>query len=81
MLRLTLEVVPFGDEKLKHEIGVLEIANIGGTREFGEYRTQLFEPQQEEGITRFLSRYRRSQGAWLLVSKALRKYSKLWTER
>lgn len=37
MLRCTIELVPQGDESRIRTIGCIEIANVGGTSEMGEY--------------------------------------------
>ena len=41
MLRCTIELLPGGDESRKRTIGVIEIANVGGTREVGNYSVVL----------------------------------------
>lgn len=43
MLRVTLEVVPFGQEVVKRTLGVLEISNSGGPDEAANYRYILSE--------------------------------------
>jgi hypothetical protein len=41
MLRCTIEILPGGDESKKRTIGCVEIANVGGTLEIGEYAVVL----------------------------------------
>ncbi len=41
MLRCTIEMVPGGDETRKRVIGCVEIANIGGTPQVGNYGVVL----------------------------------------
>jgi hypothetical protein len=41
MLRCTIELLPGGDESRARTIGVVEIANVGGTREVGNYAVVL----------------------------------------
>ena len=41
MLRCTIELLPGGDESRARTIGVVEIANVGGTREVGNYSVAL----------------------------------------
>lgn len=41
MLRCTIEILPGGDEARKRTIGCVEIANIGGTPERGNYAVVL----------------------------------------
>ena len=37
MLRCTIEILPGGSEERKRTLGVVEIANVGGTHEVGNY--------------------------------------------
>ena len=41
MLRCRIELVPRGDESRARLIGIVEIANVGGTREVGNYSVVL----------------------------------------
>ncbi len=41
MIRCTIELLPGGDESRARTIGLVEIANVGGTQEIGEYRVVL----------------------------------------
>lgn len=41
MLRCTIELLPGGDESRARAIGVVEIANVGGTHEVGNYSVVL----------------------------------------
>jgi hypothetical protein len=41
MLRCIIEILPGGDEARKRVIGCVEIANIGGTAEHGNYSVVL----------------------------------------
>ena len=41
MIRCTIELLPGGDESRARTIGLVEIANIGGTDEFGNYAVVL----------------------------------------
>lgn len=41
MLRCTIELVPGGDESRVRTIGCVEIANVGGTQEIGNYAVVL----------------------------------------
>jgi hypothetical protein len=41
MIRCTIELLPGGDETRARVIGLVEIANIGGSREIGEYAVSL----------------------------------------
>ena len=74
MLRITLEMVPFGVENAKRTIGTMEIANVGGTDKFGQYSVSM-ESDHVSGVQR-IERFDRRRGAWALVSTALRKFGK-----
>lgn len=70
MIRIVLEMVPFGDERRKRRIGVAEISNVGGSREAGDYSVRIFEdgkPPVSGRVEGFL----RAKGAWALVAEAL----------
>ena len=41
MLRCTIELLPGGDEAKAHTLGLVEIANVGGTEQVGNYRVVL----------------------------------------
>ena len=41
MLRCTIELLPGGDESRARTIGLVEIANVGGSFEVGEYAVAL----------------------------------------
>lgn len=75
MLRVTIEMVPFGIESCKRTIGVQEIALLKNRNGIGEYRSRLeddadFPPEQEEVFLK----HDRSKGAWPLIARALEKH-------
>src|SRR3546814_9575649 len=41
MLRITVELVPFGDETQAREIAVASIGNVGGSADLGDYAYTL----------------------------------------
>lgn len=41
MLRITLELLPHGDQSRKRHLGTIEISNVGGTPTRGNYRVRL----------------------------------------
>lgn len=73
MIRVKVEIVPGGNERDVRGIGLLEIENVGGTEEVGQYRARLVTsdngrfPVDSCGIEAF----DRSRGALALVSVAL----------
>jgi hypothetical protein len=85
-LRATLEIVPFGDENNKRELGRLNISNVEVVRSEGfghdicRYRVELERPdtigefagEYKEGIRAvdFIEEHDRRDGAVALVEKA-----------
>lgn len=73
MLRVTLEMVPFGVEAAKRTLGVMEISNIGGTPKDGNYKITMSQREKEHFAEAELKHYPRKNGAWSLVLLALGK--------
>ena len=75
MLRLKLELVPFGDEDHAREIGRMVIANDGKSDHpaFGMYEAWLGPDNYTGKGPRYLrlDGHLRSQGAWVLVRDLL----------
>jgi len=73
MLRITIELVPFGDESRAREIGVLLLANDGeGTHESGDYAYVYGYTDRDMPFARgTVKKFSRNQGAWALVRKIL----------
>jgi hypothetical protein len=69
MLRLTLEMVPFGQEEKKRTIGMLEVSNIGVNENVADYRAVFTKGNLS--VTSWVKGFQRSKGAWALVKKAL----------
>ena len=71
MIRVTVELVPFGDEEKKKTIGIMNIANDGtGTKEFGNYDARLEDDRGTEKTTK-IQRHERAAGVWTLICTAL----------
>lgn len=74
MLRVTIELLPHGDESRKRHLGTMEIANVGGTPSRGNYRARLSKrgkPKQlwkEGAVTGFP---RKRLGPYDLLYRAL----------
>lgn len=50
MVRVTIEILPFGSEKRKKEIGRIEITNDGkGTARTGYYKAELHKSLSKKG--------------------------------
>jgi hypothetical protein len=73
MIRVTIEVVPFGNEDRARKIGTLLLANDGeGTHETGNYAYVYGYTDRDASMARgTIKRFSRSQGAWALVRKIL----------
>lgn len=71
MLRITVELIPFGDESRKREIARGEIVNDGtGDRTRGNYRAELHTDRTAAlGVT--LRSFPRATGVWNLVRQIL----------
>lgn len=77
MIRVTIEILPGGNESRKRTLGTLEIANDGtGDQEIGRYNAVLHAeytgPEGRQG--RVVEFYRHRQSVWSLVGAFL----KLW---
>ncbi len=70
MLRLTLTLVRRGNERDQVPLGTVEIENVGGTEELGNYHVRMRGTVHRDAE---LTGYERGQGHWPLVSEALRK--------
>jgi hypothetical protein len=78
MLRIIIELVPFGKEELKRTIGGMTIANDGtGDHEYGNYKYELFdanttlhEPTKIKGT---LKNHYRIQSVFKIVQAVLNK--------
>jgi len=68
VIRVTVELVPLGVERLRRTIGELEVFNDGtGDAAVGNYRFRMF-PDRRAG--RVLG-HRRADGAWALIRQVL----------
>lgn len=52
MIRCTIEMLPGGDESRKRTIGLVEIANVGGTEAVGNYSVILKKSPPFRGALR-----------------------------
>lgn len=69
MLRVTLEMVPFGNEEKKRLIGKMEISNVYGDSEFADYTIKMVECDFKEAGK--IKGFTRCRGAWNLVKEAM----------
>jgi len=75
MLRVTIELVPFGVEAEARKIGTMVIANDGtGSSRVGNYAYAFtYADRDAEVATGTIKNFPRSLGAWSLVRKILNK--------
>lgn len=70
MLRVTIELVPFGDEQRKKTIGTVELWNTGGPEDDAHYE---FDVKSEDGSCHGnVFHHRRADGAFALLARAFR---------
>jgi len=84
MLRITIEVVPFGNEARKRTIGVGEIANVSKIGEdVADYVVAFRSTDWPEGhaMTGRVKNHLRSRGFWPLVAAALNNVLKMKENR
>lgn len=75
MLRVTVELVPFGVESKKHEIAKMEIINDGtGTNTKGNYDVRVFVRNSKHVMRKgkVSEHSRLAESVWTLVDKAIR---------
>ena len=75
MLRLTLEIVPFGDEGLTRPIGLIHIGlrQVHG-RNIGDYHIYCYDDTGELRDEFDVTDHPRDDGAWELVRRAVEAY-------
>ena len=76
MLRIRIEIVPYGQEEDKYQIEEINIANVGGDKYKANYEVYLnndprLTPKPKYDI--LLKKYHRQKGARELVRTALNK--------
>lgn len=69
MLRVTVELVPFGIEKHKRTLGQLEIANFGRKSDMDD--TCLYHSRAPGKDWKFSTLHKRKDGFWKLVQRVL----------
>lgn len=71
MLRVTVELVPYGEEFAKRTLYELRICNVGGTQAVGDYDLVLFDKETGEYTSAGLKGFNRDLGALALLKQAL----------
>jgi hypothetical protein len=75
MLRITIELIPFGEEDKAVTIGEVCVANVGGTQLTGDYEVVGYEELlsgEVDWIYRKVSGHTRHEGVIQLLKEALR---------
>jgi hypothetical protein len=80
-LRITVDLIPQGDESRRRKIGELYIVNDGsGTREIGNYKFKLIGLTTGGGIERChtgaYKKFKRARGYWSLIREILESINK-----
>lgn len=76
MIRVTVEVVPYGNEHAKEVIGVAEIANLGRITKGGYCAYEMNLKDQTGCKHSHVKRFLRERGVWDLIMVALRDRNK-----
>jgi hypothetical protein len=74
MLRVTIDVIPFGDFECSERLGTLDIVNdLSGTEELGNYLVFLVDGAGEPiELIGEIEGFKRDREFWCLVIEALR---------
>jgi hypothetical protein len=72
MLRVTLDLEPWGSQENKKHLGRLEIVNDGtGDEDMGNYRVKIIGANGIVENMKYITGYPRKLGAWYLVGLAI----------
>lgn len=79
MLRVTIEIVPFGSEEEKRTLSTINIINDGtGTSKYGNYIARRhFWGEDKEPIDINILKYKRDHGYFKLIQKIINKFVRL----
>jgi hypothetical protein len=73
MIKVTVELLPFGSKKAKKLLGVMTIFNNGtGDKETGNYEFSI-STRDDFGQPQELKDFKRSEGFWRLIQECLNK--------
>jgi len=77
MIRIYVELVPYGIEERKKPIGEMYIINTGKNKRrpvFGDYRILIKNLEEDTEEELAIKNHNRSDGLWKLLFKIFRKY-------
>lgn len=73
MLRLTIEVIPNGDETKKRPIRVMTISNMTNLADMSDYEVHVVGERHSNKRHGFVRGHeRRKLGCWALIARAIR---------
>jgi hypothetical protein len=75
MIRVTVELVPFGDESRKRKIGEMIVANdLTGNIDYGCYRAYISSDNWTKEPERFtkVNGFDRTKSVWSLISRVIK---------
>jgi hypothetical protein len=73
MIRVTVELIPFGNELLKKTLGEISIINNGrGNEERGYYDIRVVDFENQRKETGFIYHFYRKKGFWSLLKEVLK---------
>lgn len=78
MLRITVDIIPWGNEEHRETIGVMDIINDAtGTSKIGNYKIKYYDNDFLDCIDTEIKRYDRSKGFLELISKTFNKIRRI----
>ena len=78
MLRLSIDIVPFGVEPSKRRLSTIEIANVHtNENNTADYKFHVTDVDSGMSYTGKLKGHKREDGHMVLVNKVIKKYLKL----
>ena len=76
MLRVTIEVIPFGEEAMKEKVGEITIVNDGKHEDkpqYGNYNVEVWDTKTEP--TKYIVPHHfRDGGFWILLKRIISKH-------
>jgi hypothetical protein len=73
MLRVTIEVIPNGDESRRRPIRVMNIANMSGLADASDYEVHVVGERHANKKHGFVRGHERKRfGCWALIARAIR---------
>jgi hypothetical protein len=77
MLKVRIEIWPFGDESLKRSLATYDIWNVGGTQHIGDYEFTVKEGKsiyaEEVDVEGSVNNHARDQSATKLLYEVLKR--------